>query len=169
MRRVGFRAIDNDLFRALIAAKLLGSVYQVILVVIDRTLGFQREKAAISLTDFEEATRLSRRGVTKAVNKAEAARIIMVERNSTRETTYALNRDPRTWLTSEPQFPSGLVNHSSLDWGTSVPKTRELVKATTVAIKERKKTLKKEGSDLSDDDNPFHIPIIYSGPEGIET
>ena len=113
-RRAGFRKIDNDIFTAIIAAKLSGGGYQIVLVVIDKTLGFQKEMATIPLTHFEKVTGLSRRSLVKAIRKVEARRIITVQRGSTRKTTYALNLDYLEWLTSEPQFPR-LGNHSSPD------------------------------------------------------
>jgi len=97
-RRAGFRKIDNGTFAALVAAPLSGSGYKVVLVVIDRTLGFQREKSKISLSYFESATRLSRRTVRLAIKRAEARHIIIAERNSTRTTIYALN-DYTEWRT----------------------------------------------------------------------
>ena len=151
-RRIGFRKIPNDVFEALIAAKLTGSGYQIVLVVIDKTLGFQKERATITLTHFEKVTGLSRRGVAKAIRKAEDRRIITVWRDSTRKTVYALNPDPLEWLTSEPEFPSRLVNRSSPDLVTRVPQTRELPLPTTTVIKEIfKERVKERGYDKEKD------------------
>ncbi len=58
-QKAGFRKIDNELFTALIAAKLPGGVYQILLTVIDKTLGFQREEAPISLSKFQHSTGIS--------------------------------------------------------------------------------------------------------------
>ncbi len=51
-QKPGFRKIDNDVFEELIAADLTGAGYKIVLTIIDRTIGFQRLKASISLTDF---------------------------------------------------------------------------------------------------------------------
>lgn len=92
-QKVGFRKIDNEVFTALIAAKLPGGVYQVVLTVIDGTLGFQREKAAISLSNFQRRTRLSRQGVVNAIKYAKDKNIIKSEKINGKTTKYALDRD----------------------------------------------------------------------------
>lgn len=97
-RRAGFRKIDNCIFEALIAAPLSGSVYKIVLVVIDRTLGFQKEKSKISLSYFAQATKLSRKTVRQAIWQAESRHMIAAQRDSTRTTIYALN-DHTEWQT----------------------------------------------------------------------
>lgn len=107
MTKKGFRKIDNELFWALIAAQLPGAVYQIVLTVVDLTIGFRQERAPISLSRFQERTRLSRQSVTLAIKQAEQRRIISTERHSTKVTIYALNTDVSQWLTSQPNHPSG--------------------------------------------------------------
>ena len=147
-RRVGFRQIDNDVFKALIAAKLTGAGYQIVLTVIDKTLGFQKEKAPISLTYFGKLTGLSRQSVRLAIKQAEDRRIIIAERNSTRPTIYALNLDSWEWLTGKLNHPSldskQLGNQITPDWETESPQTRKPVIPGTRDIKETIKENTKE-------------------------
>ena len=150
-RSVGFRKIDNDVFKALIAAKLTGAGYQIVLTVMDKTLGFQKEKATISLTHFERITGLSRQSVRLAIKQAEDRRIITAERNSTRPTTYALNLRSSEWLTGKVNHPSlesnQLGNQITPDWETKSPQTRKPVISRTTDIKETlKETLKERGT-----------------------
>ena len=100
----GFRQIDNDIFRVLMAAKLTGAGYGVVLTVIDRTIGFKQIEANIPLSYFQRTTGLSRRGIVKAIKQAKGRRIIQVTKNGTRPTSYALN-PPDRWLTGEPVLP----------------------------------------------------------------
>jgi len=152
-RRAGFRKIDNDTFEALIAAGLSGAGYQVVLTVIDRTMGFRKgsgykEKASIPLTYFKQVTGLSRQSVRKAVKQAENRRIIIVERDSTRPSIYALNKDTSTWLTGKQNHPSELGNKITPDWETKSPYTRKLAMPSCMPAKETsKETLKGRGYD----------------------
>ena len=149
MAKAGFRRIDNDIFRALIGAKITGAGYQVVLVVIDRTLGFRKgndykEEAKISLSYFEELTGLSRRGVIDAIKKLEEKNIISAIRNGAhRKTTiYALNH-PNLWLTRELQLPNKLVKPSYPDKVTTVHQASEVGLSTQRSTKETlKETLK---------------------------
>ena len=135
---MGFRKIDNDLFQALMAAQLSGAGYQIVLTVIDKTLGFQKEEAKIPLTYFEKATRLSRQSGRLAIKQAEARRIITVERNSTRPTKYGLNNYGQ-WLTRKRNHPNKLDNEITPDWESKSPQARKLA---TPAATENKETLK---------------------------
>ena len=141
-RKVGFRKIDNDLFTALVAAKLTGAGYQIVLAVIDRTIGFHRDKASISLTDFQKLTHLSRQSVRLAIKQLETMNIIYVERDGTRKTIYGL-KDEGEWLTRKS-------NHPRLE--TKSPQTRKPVETRTTHIKE----------SIKDNNNPnefvFKIP-----------
>ena len=115
MAKAGFRQIDNDTFEALIAAGLSGAGYQVVLTIIDRTLGYRKgsgykEKASIPLTYFEKVTGLSRQSVRLAIKQAKEKHIIAGERDITRVSTYALNLDVREWLTRKHNHPSKLGN-----------------------------------------------------------
>ena len=148
MTKTGFRQIDNDTFGILIAAGLSGAGYQVVLTIIDRTLGFRKgsgykEKAGIPLTYFKQVTGLSRQSVRLAVKQAEKRRIIIVERDSTRASIYALNPNTEEWLTRKQNHPSELGNNITQDWETKSPQTRKLAIASCMPAKETlKETLK---------------------------
>lgn len=144
--KVGFRKIPNDVFTALIATKLTGAGYQIVLAVIDKTLGFHRESARISLTDFQTITGLSRQSVRIGIKQDETRNIIYAERDGTRKTIYGL-KDVREWLT-------GKLNHPRLE--TKSPQTRKPVETRTTHIKESIK------ESIKDNNNPnefvFKIP-----------
>jgi len=140
MGRPRFRRLDYDLYEALERARVPGSTYQVLLVILDFTVGYQISDAPISLTRFRDKTYLSRQGVVHAVHDAEERRIIWVNRRGTNPkaaTVYALNMDFGSWVTgklpktskrrltrpSKSQLTSDLVNQSLPDWATSGDQT----------------------------------------------
>jgi phage replication O-like protein O len=149
MSKKGFRKIENDVFNAIVQAGLTGAGYQIVLTVIDRTLGFRKgaeykEKAPISLTYFEQVTGLSRQSVRLAIKQVEKRRIIIVERDSTRKTIYTLNKDTSTWVTRKLNHPSELGNQITPNWETKSPYTRKLALASSMRTKEIYKENRKE-------------------------
>ncbi|HUW45597.1 MAG TPA: replication protein [Dehalococcoidia bacterium] len=142
MARRGFRKIDNDTFKALMAASMSGAAFRIVLAVIDRTLGFQEAEAKIPLSHFQKVTGLSRQSVQLAVKQAEAKNLITAQRDSTRPTIYALN-DYRGWLTGQQNHPSELGNRITPDWATESPQTRQPASFGTTMPKETiKETIK---------------------------
>jgi len=149
----GHREINNECYHALMAARLPGSVYQIVLTVIDRTWGFGKHDAPISLKDFTDATGLSRQGAIAAIKEAENLRIIIVSRATTTASIYLLNKHYDTWLASQPQLTSEdvqLVNPNLPDQSTPVDQSSQpqLTSASQVAtpaaepIKKEKETIK---------------------------
>ncbi len=148
-RENGRREIANDIWRALAVASLTGSEYQVVFIVIDKTWGYGKKSAAISLGHFEKSTRLSRQGIIDAVKRLEGRRMILRQVNGTKTTEYLFNKHWDTWIegpASQPQLtsasqphltsePTPLVNHSLLDWSTAVdyPSQPRLTSTSQVA------------------------------------
>ena len=144
--REGFRQIDNELFKAILSAKLTGAGYQVLLKVIDETNGFQRKEAKIPLTRFQRDTGLSKQSILNAIKQAEERHIIRVERNATKPSIYSLN-DPYEWLTGKPNHPSKLVNDITLNWSTKSHQTSKPVEPATTMPKETfKESIKEKGT-----------------------
>jgi phage replication O-like protein O len=134
-KRAGFRKIDNRLFQAMMSAQLTGSGYQVLLKVIDETIGFHRKEAKISLTRFQQATGLSRQSVRLAIKETEERLIIQAQRDSTRPTVYSVG-DQREWLARKRNHPTKLGNQITPDWETKSPQARKLAMPGTTGIKE---------------------------------
>ncbi|MEW6143363.1 MAG: replication protein [Chloroflexota bacterium] len=116
----GFRRIENSLFEALIGAKLSGSAYAVLLVVIDRTIGFRRQSAGISLSHFQGQTGLSRQSVQQAIRRLEREGFLKVVRDSTRRSCYSL-ASHTDWQTGKGNHPSSLGKKITLDWERKSP------------------------------------------------
>jgi phage replication O-like protein O len=107
MARTGFRKISNDTFKALMVATVSGAAFRIVLAVIDKTLGFQKQEAPISLSHFQKVTGLSRQSVRLAVRQAENARLVTVQRQSTKPSVYVLNGCDE-WVTGKQNHPSEL-------------------------------------------------------------
>ncbi len=74
----GFRRIDNGYFEALMAANLTRAGYKIVLAVIHKTWGWQKDSETISLTEFTKLTGLSRRGVIDTIRLVEAQGVVKV-------------------------------------------------------------------------------------------
>lgn len=100
------REIPTPTFNALAAARLSGAEYQVIFVIIDRSWGWSKPFANISLKHFENATNLSRHSVINAVKSLEQKRIIVIDRYKVEGgkkvvvNKYLFNKYYDTWLCS---------------------------------------------------------------------
>jgi phage replication O-like protein O len=138
MAKAKFRRIEYDLFEALMRAKLPGSIYQVLLVVIDYTIGYRKETAKIPLSRFQQQTGLSRVGVIKAIRDAEKRHIISVDRtgvNAKTPASYTLSVEYTEWITGKHLLTSRLVNGSLLGQLTPVYQTgKQLTPATPVEL-----------------------------------
>jgi len=144
------REIANDVFDALISARLSGGEYQVVLSIIERSWGHQFHSKVISLGHFQKATNLSRQGAIDAVYSLEKKRIITTQRNGTKGTEYLFNKHYDTWLTSQPQFTSepklvkqsrlvdggALVKQSLPDWSSRVDQTGQVELTSTSQVPE---------------------------------
>lgn len=151
MARRGFRKIDNDTFKALMVARVSGAAFRVVLAIIDKTLGFQREEAEISLSHLQKVTGLSRQSVRLAVKQAENERLIKVQRQSTKPNVYALNGCAE-WATSQQNHPSKLGREITPEVGNGItpdretksPQTRKPASLETTMPKETIKETPKE-------------------------
>ncbi len=100
------RRINSDVFRALAKADLTLSELRVILCIIDLTWGYNKVFDAISLTQINQGTGLSKRGVIYSIQTLRAKRIIHYEPSEkivrgSRINRFLFNKHYDTWLTSE--------------------------------------------------------------------
>lgn len=148
-----FRRLDYPLFEALMRAKLPGSTYQIVLTVIDHTIGYRKETAPISLKRFQDKTTLSRQGVIKAIKDAERRHILRVLRDKISAKTaasYTLNTNYTNWFTGQHQLTSNSkreftnrpVNTSLPNQSTPVYQTSKYPMPATPVERNYKETLK---------------------------
>lgn len=155
------REIPTPTFNALAAARLSGAEYQIILVVVDRSWGWSKASANISLGYFEKATQLSRHSVINAIKSLEQKRIVIVNRYKVERSKkaqvneYLLNKHYDTWLlgfSSEendttPRQGSG-ANDTRVVEQTALPS--EVNDTTSSAMPKAKCSYPKEKKEIID-------------------
>jgi len=168
-----FRRLDYPLYEALMRAKVSGSTYQILLVVIDQTIGYRRETAPISLSKFTDKTSLSRQGVIKAIKDAERRDIISVSRNdisAKKPASYTINIDYAEWLTSKPKltsisqrvFTNKPVNGSLPDQSTVVYQTSQQLTPATPRERKYKVSIKERGTE-GNNESDINISSLSKG------
>jgi len=116
----GNRQIANDVYDALVRAKLSGSEYQIILFIIGKTWGFRKHSDGISYSQITEKTGLTRPGAINTMKKLEQKRIIVVDRKVVKGSLpvneYLFNKHYDTWLniSSKQEFTSSKVVNGSI-------------------------------------------------------
>jgi len=103
-RENGTRQIHNDVFHALVSGKLTGAEYKIILAVIDKTWGYNKTEAAISIKDFSGMTNLSSRMVKYSLKRLKSIRVLYSSPLKSRVQSgsplneYAVNKHYDTWI-----------------------------------------------------------------------
>ena len=116
----GNRQIANDVYDALVRAKLSGSEYQIILFIIGKTWGFRKHSDGISYSQITEKTGLTRPGAINTMKKLEQKRMIVVDRKVVKGSLpvneYLFNKHYDTWLntSSKQEFTSSKVVNESI-------------------------------------------------------
>ena len=176
-REIGRREIANEIWKALALAGLSGGEYQLIMVIIDRTWGYSKQSATISLGYFEKTTRMTRSGLIKALKRLGQKRIILRQSNGVKTTEYLFNKHFDTWLVGQSSIPGftsdgqQLVYGSILDWYTTVyqssipafTRASKLAVPSTEMPKEiRKETLKETLKEIRGCSPPNQKQITFS-------
>lgn len=107
---------DNDVLMALIEQGLNGTQYQIMLLVIRKTWGFNKKEDWISLTQFQKITNKSRRSICKEIKELVNKRLLVRKTTKGVSTFYSIQKDFLKW-------DSKLGNKSTL--GNKTPTTRE--------------------------------------------
>lgn len=165
MKDKGFRQIDNEYYLAIMAARLEGNAYQVLLAVIHFTLGYdQRDTAEISHKTFQELTQLSRNAVRRAISSLIRQGLISkISPETNRQAAiYRVNVDWRGQVdlpsggvvgepsTSKPNHPSTLKPEGSQVNPPRVAGEPSRGSAATPETTHIKKTLKKTSKERCD-------------------
>jgi phage replication O-like protein O len=111
--------IPNDILDTLIKARLSGTEYQVALLIIRKTIGFNKNEDWISLTQFENYTDKTRRSICKTIKSLVNKSILVKKSTLGKKTIYRLNQNFNDWKL--------LVNKSILVSPTRVKKGMQLV------------------------------------------
>ena len=101
----GYTAIANEIMEALAAYRLPGEQMQCLCFILRKTYGFNKKSDEISLTQFEKATGMARKSVTRALSGLDDKNIIKRQgskkhrgKNAPIATTrYTFNKHFETW------------------------------------------------------------------------
>ena len=101
----GNRQINTGVFRELIKANLTASEYKVVLAVLDKTWGYDKNTDVISTSQFEEITGLTGRMIKLTRKKLKDKRIIYFEpskrvKRGSPLNEYLFNKHYDTWIFS---------------------------------------------------------------------
>jgi phage replication O-like protein O len=151
----GYTAIANEILDNLIRWHLSSYEWRVVLFTLRKTYGFQKKDDWISLSQFVEATGISRPHVCRAL-KMLAKQNIITKRGTTSQPRYSFQKDYSSW---EP-LPKGARVHS-----VSLPKGARAERGNEVVPKgaHTKETITKEISTNVDTGTPEAIE--YGDPQ----
>lgn len=99
----GYLPLANDIWDALCRIRIPGEVRQVIDTVLRKTWGFRKKQDWISLSQFQEATGISKPHIVRALRRAIAMNIVAKKGNPIAQkgndigVTYSFNKDYESW------------------------------------------------------------------------
>lgn len=97
----GYTKIANDLLAALAGAKMTGSEFMIALVVITKTYGWNKIKDSISLTQFQEISKMDRKSCARTIKTLVARRVLgSVKGDTSKSSIYWIQKDYDLWITS---------------------------------------------------------------------
>jgi len=105
----GFLKLANEVVDSFTKYHLSGNEWQLLWVVIRKTYGFNKKEDAISLTQFQKETNLSRPAVVESLHKLVVKNILVVKK-ILYINTYGFNKDYSTWTSSEKPTSSETPN-----------------------------------------------------------
>ncbi len=97
----GFTKIANELLEAFSQIDASGSAWRVFMVVLRKTYGFHKKEDRISLTQFEQMSKLTRMSVCRGLNELVELKIITVEKKGYIN-KYSIQKDYGTWGSIKP-------------------------------------------------------------------
>jgi phage replication O-like protein O len=106
-REQGNRQISNEVFLALIRASLTGVEYQMVMLIIHLSWGFNHLTAVIPCSEFAVHTDLPKRSVKRALTNLQNRHIVYcapsrIKKKGTAVNEYGFNKHYDTWDTDKP-------------------------------------------------------------------
>lgn len=112
----GHTQIANELLEAFAKVDLKGTQFAMIFAIMRKTYGFHKKHDAISIEQFMEMMKMSRRAIIYNLQELEAKNIVFVKRSRNGEKNavniISLNKDYDSWLITE-SAPQVKKNRSS--------------------------------------------------------
>lgn len=133
----GYTSIANEILEHLAHPGINGSEYRIINVVLRKTYGFQKKKDMISLSQYQNATKMSRKQVVETIKDLVGKRILVKENN-----VYKFNKNWEEWIVCKRPPPVG-----NSPQGSGQKTTKSSGQKTT--YKRKKETNTKEITEAS--------------------
>jgi len=97
----GYTRIANEILERLSFAGINGSEYRILLVVVRKTYGFNKKKDMISLSQYENATKMGRKEVVETIKDLVGKKILIKKDN-----IYQFNKNWEEWVVGKrpPQW-----------------------------------------------------------------
>lgn len=143
----GFTQIANELLEAFSRLDASGSAWRVFMVVLRKTYGFHKKKDKISLTQFEDMSRLTRMSVCRGLNELVELNVITVEKDGYIN-IYQVQKDYELWGSIIP------VTSNKYDTKSSIkPVTKTSNKYDTYKRKKDNKEISKQSLPIKGNNN----------------
>lgn len=94
----------NDILMALVEAKLTGVEYQICLLIIRKTWGYNKKEDKISLSQLTYFTGRTTRAISKSTLSLENKNILVRKRNAGKMSVYSINKNFYSWEKTREQM-----------------------------------------------------------------
>jgi len=148
----GYTSIANELLDALIAADLSGQEMRITFLIIRKTYGYHKQDDAVSLSQMETATGMSRVRCSQVVNRLQLMKILTVTENINGiGKKYKFNKDFDEWDTVKENINRIGKTKSTV----KVFRNQPLRKSVTTKENITKENITKENTYRSNDFDRF--------------
>ena len=96
----GYTRIANEIVTEFSKLHLSGNEWQILWVVLRKTWGWNKKEDAISFTQFQELTKLSRPSVAEAIVKLVGKKVLLVNKSKSIN-VYSFNKLYQQWDSTE--------------------------------------------------------------------
>ena len=129
----GHTEIANEILHALALAKLNGSQYKLIFIILRKTFGWQKKEDFISLSQFEKYTGLPRNLISRELIKLKKKNIIKSQNSPGKTKLYSLQKDYEQWY---PPISGQLIKEL-----TGLNKSKTINQTVDSKVKNNKPTI----------------------------
>lgn len=125
----GFVGINNENAEQFAKLHLSGNEWQVLWVVLRKTWGWQKKDDAISLTQFQKHTNLSRPSIKEAIDKMVGKKVLVVSKDGYIN-KYSFNKLYNQWIVPKKELVGFSVKDSTFIGKKLVPKKEHTINTT---------------------------------------
>ena len=93
----GYTRIANELLDAIISNRIPGEQMQCFLFILRKTYGYQKKEDMIALSQFVEASGMSKAHICRSLKTLEEKNLIVAKKGNRITTTYCVNKNYKLW------------------------------------------------------------------------